>query len=239
MHKLTRKLLGKLNITIALALAVLMTGGLGGATYVLASGTSNFTQTINAGTLAVDIVDGSYVTVGSPTMAMTAATFSFACQTVTGSFGTASQVIYVANPDAADNGWTVSLAAQTPATDIWDGAASDFDYNDGGGSGCTDTVHANDTDSVGGQMTVNPAAGTLAVGQCSSCVVTNVTKGSSAAFDAVTGPINTITILTGAASSDDIGDWKLTGVSISQKIPAEQPAASDYDINMVLSITTS
>ncbi len=80
MHKLIRKLLGKLNITIALALAVLMTGGLGGATYVLASGTSNFTQTINAGTLAVDIVDASYVTVGSPTMAMAAATFSFTCQ---------------------------------------------------------------------------------------------------------------------------------------------------------------
>ncbi|PIT95495.1 hypothetical protein COT96_01000, partial [Candidatus Falkowbacteria bacterium CG10_big_fil_rev_8_21_14_0_10_38_22] len=75
MHKLIRKLLGKLNIAIALTLAMVMAGGLGGATYVLASSTSNFTQTINAGTLVVDIVDGtSYVTVGSPTMAMSAAT---------------------------------------------------------------------------------------------------------------------------------------------------------------------
>ncbi len=235
MHKLIRKLLGKLNITIALALAVLMTGGLGGATYVLASGTSNFTQTINAGTLAVDIVDASYVTVGSPTMAMAAATFSFTCQeTITGSFGTASQVIYVANPDAADNGWTVSVAASAVGA-VWDGAASDFDFNDPTGSGCTDGADTPDT--VGGQMTVDPSAGTLAVGQCAACVTTNVTKGTSAAFNS--GTTDTITILTGAAGSDDIGDWKLTGVSISQKIPAEQGAASDYDINMVLSIAAS
>jgi hypothetical protein len=234
MHKLIRKLLGKLNITIALVLAVLMTGGLGGATYVLASSTSNFTQTINAGTLAVDIVDASYVTVGSPTMAMTNATFSFTCQTITGSFGTASQQIYVSNPDAADNGWTVSVAASA-VTAVWDGAASDFDFNDPTGSGCTDGADTPDT--VGGQMTVDASGATLATGQCAACSVTNVTKGSSAAYNS--GTTDTITILTGAAGSDDIGDWKLTGVSISQKIPAEQGAASDYDINMVLSIAAS
>lgn len=234
MRKLYRKLLGKLNIAIALTVAVAMIGGLGSATYVLASSTSNFTQTINAGTLAVDIVDASYVTVSSPTMAMAAATFSFSCQTKTGSFGTASEQIYVSNPDAADNGWTVSLAAAN-TTDIWDSAGTDFDFNDPTGSGCTDGADAGDT--VGGQMTVDPSGANLAVGQCASCVTTNVTKGSSAAFSE--GVTDTITILTGAAASNDIGDWKLTGVSISQKIPAEQPAASDYNINMVLSIAAS
>src|SRR3989338_6214347 len=234
MHKLIRKLLGKLNIVLALTLAVVMTGGLGGATYVLASSTSNFTQTINAGTLAVDIVDGSYVTVGSPTMAMSAATFSFSCQTKTGSFGTASEVIYVSNPDAADNGWTVSLAAQA-TTDIWDSAGTDFDFNDPTGSGCTDGADAGDT--VGGQMTVDASVATLAVGQCASCVTTNVTKGSSAPF--VQATTDSITILTGAAGSNDIGDWKLTGVSISQTIPAEQAVASDYDINLTLSVKAS
>ncbi len=155
-------------------------------------------------------------------------------ETITGSFGTASQVIYVANPDAADNGWTVSVAASAVGA-VWDGAASDFDFNDPTGSGCTDGADTPDT--VGGQMTVDPSAGTLAVGQCAACVTTNVTKGTSAAFNS--GTTDTITILTGAAGSDDIGDWKLTGVSISQKIPAEQGAASDYDINMVLSIAAS
>ncbi|MBU4455004.1 hypothetical protein KJ586_00620 [Patescibacteria group bacterium] len=240
MNKIIRKLLGKLSIITVFVAVLVFTSTIGVGTYVLASSTSNFTQTINPGTLSVDIVDASYVTVGSPSVAMNAATFSFACQTITGSFGTASQQIYVKNPDAADGGWSVSLAGTTATTTVWASAGTPFDYNDPAGSGCTDTAHAQDTDSVGGQMTVDPSAGTLAVGQCATCVTTNVTKGSSAAFDAVNAtPINSITILTGAAASNDIGDWKLTGVSISQKIPAEQPADSDYDVNMVLTIATT
>ena len=234
MHKIIRKALGKLNIAIALTLAVVMTGGLGGVIYVLASSTSNFTQTINPGSLAVDIVDASYVTVGSPTMAMSAATFSFTCQTITGSFGTTSQQIYVKNPDAADSGWVVSLAAQA-AANIWDSVGPDFDFNDPTGTGCTDGADAGDT--VGGQMTVDPSGATMATSTCASCVTTDITKGSSAAFNE--GVTNTITILTGAAASNDIGDWTLQGVSISQKIQAEQPAASDYDINMVLTIAAT
>jgi len=200
---------------------------------VLASPTSNFTQTINAGTLAVDIVDASYVTVGSPSVAMNAATFSFSCQSSTGTLGTATQQIYVVNPDAADNGWVVSIAASAP-TSFWDGAAADFDFNDPTTSGCAD---GGDTDSLIGQMTIDASGGTLAVGGCSSCVTTNITKGSSNAFSE--GTVNSITVLTGAAGSDDIGDWTLQGVSLSQTIPAEQPAASDYDINMTLSVVST
>jgi hypothetical protein len=117
---------------------------------------------------------------------------------------------------------------------VWDGSVADYDFNDAGGSGCTD---AGDADSVGGQMTVNAAAGTLSTGSCSSCSTSNISKGSSTAF--VSGTTNSITILNASASSDDIGDWGLTGVSISQTIPAEQPAASDYNINMVLTVTAS
>jgi len=40
MHKLIRKLLGKLNIVLALTLAVVMAGGLSGAAYVLAANTA-------------------------------------------------------------------------------------------------------------------------------------------------------------------------------------------------------
>ncbi len=222
------KNLNKIALLI-IALVMVMLGGVA----VFASSTSNFTQTINGGTLAVDIVDASYVTVASPTVAMSTATFSFACQTIAGTFGTATEQIYVQNPDAADNGWVVSLAASA-TTAVWDSAGTDFDFNDPTSSGCTDGA---DADSFGGQMTVDPAAGTLAVGQCASCVTTNVTKGSSSAFSE--GSVDSITVLTGAAASNDIGDWKLTGVSVSQKIPAEQPAAADYDINMVLSIVAS
>lgn len=206
---------------------------IGGVSIVLGSATSNFTQTINPGTLSVDVVNSGYTTVASPSVAMGAVTFSFSCQTSTGTLGTDSQRIYVVNPDAADSGWVVSLAASsTDAT--WTSAGTGFDYNDASGSGCTDS---GDTDSVGGQMTVDPSVSTLAAGQCASCVTTNITKGSSASFNGTT--TSSITILTGAANSDDIGDWRLTGVAISQKLPAEQPAASDYAMSLTLSIVAS
>lgn len=197
---------------------------------VFGAQTSNFQQTINPGVLSIDIVDGSYITVGSPSLAFPAATFSFTCQTNTATFGTASQAIYVRNPDAADSGWVASIAGSA-TTAVWDGAVSDYDFNDASGSGCTDGV---DADSVGGQMTVDPSVGTLAIGACASCATTSITKGSSTAF--AEGTTNSITLLTAAAGSNDIGDWKFTGVSVSQKIPSEQAAASDYDINMTVSI---
>lgn len=235
-QKITRKLLGELNLFLAAVLAILMAIGLGTATYVFASSTSNFTQTINAGSLSTDIVDAAYASVGSPTVAMTAATFSFSCQTATGTFGTATQQIYVSNPDAADGGWTLTVAASA-TTDVWDSAGTDFDFNEAGSAGCVDDGATTDADGLGGQMTVDPSGGTLAVGNCSSCAVTNITKGSSTAF--VEGTTNSVTLLTAAAASSDIGDWTLQSVSISQKIPAEQPAATDYDINMVLTATAS
>jgi hypothetical protein len=196
---------------------------------------SNFTQVINAGTLSVDIVDAGYSTVASPSVAMTATNFSFSCQSSTGTFGSGTEQIYVQNPDAADGGWSLTLAASS-TTDVWDSAGTDFDFNDPSGSpaGCGD---GGDSDSVAGQMTVDASGGTLGTGQCSSCTTTNVSLGSSDGFEE--GSTDSITILSGAAGSDDIGDWTLTGVSISQQIPAEQPAASDYNIDMVLTIASS
>jgi hypothetical protein len=86
-------------------------------------------------------------------------------------------------------------------------------------------------------MTVDPSVGTLATGVCLSCVTTNITKGSSSAFNQ--GTTDSITLLTASAASNDVGDWHLQGVTISQTIPAEQGAATDYDINMTLSVVAS
>ncbi|MDP3003950.1 MAG: hypothetical protein Q8N43_00345, partial [Candidatus Azambacteria bacterium] len=127
------------------------------------------------------------------------------------------------------------LAASNP-TDVWDSAGTDFDFNEAGTGGCVDDGATTDADSLGGQMTVDPSGGTLNVGQCGSCSVTNVSLGTQELFVETTN--NDIDIVTGAIGSDDIGDWRVQGVSISQKIPKEQPVASDYDINMVLTITT-
>jgi hypothetical protein len=231
--KIIRKSVRELNVMFALMIAAVVAGGLGTASYVLASATSSFTQVINPGTLSVDIVDGSYSPVGSPSVAMNPVTFSFACQNSTGSFGTASQAIYVKNPDAADNGWSVTLGA--PSTSFWNSAGTKMDFNDPAESGCGDG--AGDADSYKGQMSVDPSGASLSKGQCLGCVATNIAKGSAGSFDEATP--GDITLLTGAAGSDDIGDWKLTNVAITQKIPAEQPAASDYSINLTLSIAAS
>ncbi|MBW6441698.1 hypothetical protein K0B04_02190 [Patescibacteria group bacterium] len=219
---------GKTKV-LNLIFLVLLISVTGSIAYVFAADTSTFNQTINAGTLSVDIVDDTYVSVSEPSIDMSTLSFGFTCQNSTGTFGTSTQQIYVKNPDAADSGWTVSIG--TTNTSLWESAGTDFDFNDPTGSGCTDGA---DADSFGGQMTVDASVGSVAVGSCSSCTTTGVSAGSSNAFSE--GIVDDITILSGAAGSDDIGDWTLRGVSISQTVPAEQPAASDYSINMVLSI---
>ena len=232
MHKITNKLLRKLNIITALVMALIYTVTIGMGTYILASDSSELTQTIVSGSLATDIVNGSYVTVGSPAVTMNEATFSFSCQTATGTLGTATEQLYVQNPDAADGGWTLTIGA-TATTTIWDSAGTDFDFNDNDASCGVDGA---DPDSFGGQMTIDPSSATLAVGNCSECVVTNVNKGSSDAFEQ--GSTDNITILTGAIDSDDVGDWTLQDVLISQTIPGEQPAAADYTISLILTVAT-
>ena len=224
-------LLRRLNTITASILAVLVF--IVSAIGVYASGTSNFQLTINPGTLAVDIVNGSYTTVSSPSVVFSTATVSFNCGSTTGTLGTASEQIYVTNPDAADAGWVVSIAGSA-TTATWASAGTDMDFNDTTSSGCSDGT---DTDSVAGQLTVDPSGGTIAKGNCASCTTTSVTAGSSSTFNE--GTTDSITLLTGASASADIGDWTLQGVALTQTIPAEQPAASDYNINMVLSIVAS
>jgi hypothetical protein len=223
-----------LKLASFLAISTLVFGfALGGVSYALASATSQFAQTINAGTLSVDIVDGSYAPVTSPSINMSAVATSFSCQNSTGTFGSSTQQIYVKNLGAANNGWTLSLAASS-TTAYWHSASanSDFDFNDPTTSGCADGA---DADSLKGQLTVDPSVSTLANGACTvNCATTNVSKGSSAGFNE--GTVDSITLLSAAAGSSDIGDWTLRGVSVGQKIPAEQAAASDYSISLTLSV---
>jgi hypothetical protein len=202
-----------------------------------AAGNSNFTQTINAGTLATDIRNASRVSVASPTVAMSTVSYPFVCLTggsaSSGTFGTNTERIYVDNPGAANNGWTLTLAP-TAATTLWQngGSTQNYDFNDPGGSGCTD---GGDADSVAGQLTVNATPGTLTT-DCSACTTNNITKGSSTAYNQ--GTTDSVTLLTASNTSDEFGRWYLTGVTMSQTIPQEQSADS-YTINLVLTVTAS
>ena len=225
----------RINLILLTAIACLLIVAFHSGTSFAASN-SQFNQTINAGSLATDILDASRNSVASPSVVMGAKTFSFNCLTggnaPTGTFGTNTERIYVMNPGAANNGWTLTLAATSGATTLWQngGSTQNYDFNDPTGSGCTD---GGDADSKGGQLTVDPSVGTLTA-DCTSCTTSNITKGSSTAFNQ--GTTDSITLLNAALASDDYGRWYLTGANMSQTIPAEQPADS-YSINLTLTVT--
>jgi hypothetical protein len=231
------KKLFALRPLVAAALVVVVMGG--GVAY--AANNSTFSQVINNGTLSTDIMDASRVTVASPAVGMSAKTFSFDCQAggsaSTGSFGTNTERIYVNNPDGADNGWTLAVAATSGATGRWanGGATQHIDFNDPTGStaGCTDGADADSGAGSAGQLSVNPAAGSLTT-DCASCNTTGVTLGSSSAFSQ--GTTDSITLINAAAGSNDVWRGYLTGVAASQTIPAETPADS-YTLNLTLTST--
>lgn len=230
-----------LRKSIKTALFALVSAASLTAAPAFAASTTDFSQTISAGSLSTGIFDASRVAVGSPSVGMSAMNFSFDCQAggsaSSGTFGTNTQRIYVSNPDGADNGWTLTLAATGGATATWanTGATKLVDYNDPTGTtaGCSDGADAGDT--VAGQMTVNPSVGTLTT-DCASCTSTNVSKGSSASYSQ--GSVDSVTLLNAAGTSDDIWRGYLTGVDIKQTIPAETPADS-YTINLTLTATAS
>lgn len=224
-----------MTVVIVAIIALLFVGA-----KVSAANTPTLNQTINAGTLTTDILDGSRVAVGSPAAAFSAKTFSFDCQyggsASTANLGTGTERVYVINPNAANNGWTLSIAATAGVTALWQngGLTQNYDFNDptGANPGCNDGV---DTDSKAGQLTINPTASTINL-DCLTCTSTNVTKGSSSAFNQ--GTTDAITLLNAAAASDDIWRGYLTGVAMSQTIPAEQPADS-YSVNMTITVTAN
>ena len=235
MSKLVNKLTKKVNdisiFFVALFICIIS------VTTVLASDTSEFSQTISAGTLATDIVDASFVTVASPAVTLDSTAFSFSCQTstTTDGFGTATEQLYVSNPDAADGGWVLNIAGSA-TTAVWDSGGTDFDFNEAGTKGCVDDGGGTDADAYAGQLRLDPTGGVIGVGNCSACTVGSVSVGGYEAF--VEGSNNEIDLMTGASGSDDIGDWTLEQIDVGVTIPKEQAAAGDYTISLVLTVTT-
>lgn len=193
----------------------------------LASNQSQLSQAISEGTKAIDIVDNSNVTVGSPTVAFSATAFSFNTQDTTGTLGIATQKIRVSNPTSTAT-WTASIAASAP-TVAWNSGSNNYDFNDPGGY--IDQVAGGDADAYGGQLAVSPIGGALA--GVPGCATTNVSLGSNSAF--VQGTTDSITVASGAAGAAAFCRWDITNVGLTQKVPASQ-AAGSYSLNLVLSI---
>lgn len=191
-----------------------------------ASNQSQLNQSINEGVKAIDIVDAGGATVASPAVSFASTTFSYDTQNTTGTLGSSAQRIRVFNPTSTST-WTASIAGSaTGAT--WTNGTANYDFNDASGSGYTDGA---DTDNLGGQLAVNPAAGTLA--GVSSCATTNVSLGSNSAF--AEGTTDSITLASGASGAATFCRWDVTNIGLTQKLPAAQVAGA-YSLNLVLSI---
>lgn len=209
-RKLNRKLVGVGVLLLLVSIATVPSY----MAYAALTANSTLTQSITAGTISTDFRDGSYALVTNPTFTMNAITVSNAQQTATGTFGDSTRRIAVDNPGGANNGWTLTLNAAVPASDVWTSGGNTYDFNA--------------ASAASGQLTVNANAGTLTavIG-----TTTGITKGSSSTFT-TTSPIS---LLAAAAGADDIGRYTLYGVTLSQTVPASTPAGS-YSITMVQTV---
>lgn len=191
---------------------------------VTAASNTTLSQTISAGTLSVDIVDANGTTVGSPSVTFGGMSFSFSSATTTGTFGTSSEKVRLANPTGTAT-WSVTLAATSGATATWsDGGTNTMDFNDPAYS-----EDAADTDTKGGRLAVDPSGGTIA--GVSGCSTSNVSLGSSSAFNE--GVTNSVTLFSASASAATFCRWDLTGVGLTQSVPASQPGAV-YTLGLTL-----
>jgi len=178
-----------------------------------------------AGTLSVSIVDADGVDVGSPSVTMDAGEYSFVYQTVSGTLGAASQKIRLTNETATAT-WTLAIAATGGATAVWsDGGSNTYDFNDPTAS----AVDGGDTDTKGGQLTLNPNAGTVTAS--AGCDNTGVSKGSQTSFSE--GATDSITLMSADGTASTACYWDLTGVTLSQTIPAGQTVAT-YTLGFTL-----
>lgn len=177
---------------------------------------TTFNQTISAGTLAIDIVDAAGDIVPSPSVTFGGVTFSFDAQTATGTLGTSSQKIRLSNPTSTA-AWNISIAATGGAGTPWTTGSYTYPFDSTGGA---------DT----GRLTVDASVGTSTpIG--AGCDNTNVSLGSSAYF--LNGTTDSIDLLTATTGADVGCRWDLTGVSLSQRIPAGKNAG-DYTLGMTL-----
>ncbi|MCA9341085.1 hypothetical protein KC952_00980 [Candidatus Saccharibacteria bacterium] len=210
----------KLFVTLSAVLSITALVAATPSAYAALTDSTNLTQSITPGTLATLIGDTSGNEVATPSVGFTAKSVSGSTQTSTGTFGTSSERIYVDNPDGADNGWTLALASTGGYTSDWTSGGNHYPFNA--------------ATSSAGQLTIDPSVGTVTADVGTT---TGVSKGSSGTYNH-SGGTDSITLMTASAASDDIHKVYLTGVSMSQTIPAGTPSGS-YAIDFTQTVTAS
>ena len=181
----------------------------------------------SSGTLSIEFVNASDVTVVTPVFSFNEIIYSDLAQTPTSTFGDSTRKLRVFN-SLATNGWSVNIAATAGTTALWDRTdnLAKYDFNDSGANGTDSGI---DADLLGGRLTVNPAAGTIA----SSCSLTGMSLGSSASF--TEGTVDSVTLMSATSAAALSCNYDLTGVSLSQIIGASQ-AQGAYTIDMTVTV---
>ncbi len=192
---------------------------------------TNYPQiTTAAGTLTTDIVDSGGSSVSSPSVSFGGITVGNTCQTSTGTLGASSQKVRVTN-NTTNAAWSLSIAATSGATSNWSSGTATYDFNDPTSSGCSD---GGDADSLAGQLSIDPSGASDT--PKSNCVTTGVSLGSSSAFNQ--GTTDNITLSSASSSAGTRCYWDFTGISLSQKVPAFQPAGS-YSMNFTMTVVAN
>ncbi|MBL8030880.1 MAG: hypothetical protein JNK33_00950 [Candidatus Doudnabacteria bacterium] len=220
----------QVNIRIRTTASTNTTSAVGDVDFVFAS--IGWVEPPTNGVLAVDIVDGSGVTVASPAVDMANSSFSFSCQTATGTLGTSAEKVRVTNGTVTAP-WSLSMAATGGETANWTGPGGSYDYNDSGGTsaGCGDS---GDADVLAGQLTVDPSVATLT--PQAGCSNTGVSLGSLAAFSE--GGVSSIGLASASGSAGVDCYWEIIDIPASQALPAEQSLGA-YSINLTLTIVAN
>jgi len=179
------------------------------------------------GTLFADIVDESGNSISSPGISFSSVQTGFSCQTSTATFGTLTQKIRVTNTTNTPS-WSLAIASTNGIASVWDAGTDGYDFNDPSGSpaGCTD---GSDVDIRAGQMSFDFSSATITPQP--GCSNTGISLGSVASFSQ--GVIDSIVIVQASASADTHCYWDITGITVTQQIPAEQ-ANGTYNLDMNL-----
>lgn len=212
----------KIIIGSVVAGAIVLLGG--AAAY--ASNTTQLTQVIDTGTLTSDIVTSGGTPQNTPTLTLDQVTASGSTQTTSATYPSGTDQVFINNPGAASTSWNLSIAATAGPTAKWarSGGGADFDFNDPAGSGATN-----------GQMTVDASNATLSVTAPNTSTGISVNP-TAEAFEE--GVLDGITLVSATGSFQSVWQGYLTGVEISQKIPAGQ-AAGTYNISLTQTIMGS
>ena len=182
----------------------------------------HFSIVANISDTSVDVIDGSDASIGSPEFSFPQT--EFGSQESTGIIGNDMATVFV-NNETSHPAWTLSIKA-SDSDEVWEGSSHSFDFNDPDGR-----TDSGDADTVGGQLTINPA--NLTITPSSGCSVTGLTRGTSTSFSE--GATDSIVLLSSGATADADCSWELRGINMEQVLPENQ-SADEYSLDLILTI---